>query len=191
MIAHPHYQLHHQPSIAYRMDRWPTDLTETFLFLGRSHTISFILIPFALYCFILYYMTALVSHMTYPVAGWHLRHYSVLHFTLELHDAWNLWFFVWHNQILWQSITFSLIEDYLFIVWSLSLWNSWADHYKWCREVKQDWNKAQNHCNKGVWCPREKYSETTVTWLSCIWLCLTKNHEFRASCDSRVKCNTL
>ena len=35
--------------------------------------------------------------------------YSVLHFTLELPDVWNSWFFVWHNQILWQSITFSLI----------------------------------------------------------------------------------
>ena len=44
--------------------------------------------------------------------------YSVLHFTLESHDTQNLWFFVWHNQILWQSITFLLN---LFIVYPLSL----------------------------------------------------------------------
>jgi len=47
--------------------------------------------------------------------------YSVLHFTLESHNVQNLWFFVWCNQILWQSITFSLIEDHLFIVCPLSL----------------------------------------------------------------------
>ena len=52
--AHPHwtlYHLHHQPGIAYQMDRWPTDLTATFPFLGRSHAVSLMLIPVAHYQF--------------------------------------------------------------------------------------------------------------------------------------------
>ena len=38
-------------SLVYQMDRWPADLVATFPFLGTSHTVSFILIPFPAYQF--------------------------------------------------------------------------------------------------------------------------------------------
>ena len=97
LFSHTTYHLHHWTSFTYQMDRWSMDLNATFLFLGMSHAISFIL---DLIVSILCYTMVLVSYLTCLVMDQLVTsHCTMWSGDLLFHHRWDLCSISWFSFV--------------------------------------------------------------------------------------------